>query len=133
MLVTRGAPGLQVAALQLQNLITIERLSASAEKNRELTAESQKTHLHNQQQIRCVGGATAKQAQGRNLKQLRHCIQIAEKLMDIPLLPIGQVLPPCGPFLASRMMYCFDLKKHAILIGQDSGYSEHIICCINHM
>jgi len=50
---------LQVAALQLQNLFTNERLSASAEKNRELTAESQKTHLHKQQLIKCVGELTA--------------------------------------------------------------------------
>ncbi len=53
--------------------------------------------------------------------------------MDIPLPPVEQVLSPCGPFLAGSMMYCIDLKNHAILTGLDSGYSEQIVCCINHM
>ncbi len=125
---------MQVAALQLQNMYTNERVSASAEKNRELTAESQKTRLHNQQLIKCVGELTAlsKHKEG-TFKQLRHCIQNAEKLMDTPLPPVEQVLPPCGPFLAGNMMYCFDLKKHAIFTGLDGGYSEQTVCCINQM
>jgi len=95
---------LQVAALQLQNMVANERLNASAQKNKELTAERQKTHVHNQQLIRCVVELTAisKSKEG-TLKQLRHCIQNAEQLVDIPLPPIEQVRPLCMPFIASRM------------------------------
>ncbi|KAA6427394.1 MAG: hypothetical protein FRX49_02058 [Trebouxia sp. A1-2] len=82
----------EVAALQLQNLRTNERLSASAEKNRDLSAESQRIQLHNQLLMKCMGELTAitKRKEG-TIEQLRHCIQNAEKLTDIPLPPTEQV------------------------------------------
>lgn len=82
----------EVAALQLQNLRTNERLSASAEKNKDLSAESQKIQLHNQLLMKCVGELTAiTKRKERTIEQLRHCIQNAEKLTDIPLPPSEQV------------------------------------------
>jgi len=91
-----------VASLQLQNLRTNERLSASAEKNKDLSAESQRIQLHNQMLMKCVGELTAitKRKEG-TIEQLRHCIQNAEKLTDIPLPPTEQVLLLCTLFLIS--------------------------------
>ncbi|DBB07234.1 hypothetical protein WJX77_004458 [Trebouxia sp. C0004] len=82
----------EVAALQLQNLRTNERLSASVEKNKDLSVESQRMQLHNQLLMKCVGELTAitKRKEG-TIEQLRHCIQNAEKLTDIPLPPTEQV------------------------------------------
>lgn len=75
------------------NLRTNARLSAVAEKNKELSAESHKTQLRNQLLMKCVGELTAisKRKDG-TIGQLRHCIQHAEKLTDIPLPPVEQVL-----------------------------------------
>lgn len=89
--------------MQLQNLRTNERLSASAEKNKELSAESQRMQLHNQLLMKCMGELTAitKRKEG-TIEQLRHCIQNAEKLTDIPLPPTEQVLLPCMLFLISN-------------------------------
>lgn len=93
---------MQVAALQLQNLRSNERLSASAEKHNDLSAESQRIQLHNQLLMKCVGELTAitKRKEG-TIEQLRHCIKNAEKLADIPLPPTEQVLLPCTLFLVS--------------------------------
>ncbi len=89
-----------MASLQLQNLRTNERLSASAEKNKDLSAESQRIQLHNQMLMKCVGELTAitKRKEG-TIEQLRHCIQNAEKLTDIPLPPTEQVLLLCTLFV----------------------------------
>ena len=83
----------QVSALQVLNLRTNARLSAAAEKNKELSTESHKTQLRNQLLMKCVGELTAisKRKDG-TIGQLRHCIQHAEKLTDIPLPPVEQVL-----------------------------------------
>lgn len=82
----------EVAALQSQNLRTNERLSASAEKNKDLSAESQRLQLHNQLLMKCAGELTAiaKRQEG-TIEQLRHSIQNAKKLTDIPLPPPEQV------------------------------------------
>ncbi len=91
-----------MASLQLQNLRTNERLSASAEKNKDLSAESQRIQLQNQMLMKCVGELTAitKRKEG-TIEQLRHCIQNAEKLTDIPLPPTEKVLLLCTLFLIS--------------------------------
>jgi len=119
-----------VAALQLQNLRTNERLSASAEKNKELSAESQRMQLHNQLLMKCVGELTAitKRKEG-TIEQLRHCIQNAEKLTDIPLPPTEQVLLPCMLFLISNGVL---LGAHRL----DRAFAVPVACqvyCMLHM
>ena len=75
------------------NLRTNARLSAVAGKNRELSAESHKTQLHNQLLMKYVGELTAiSECKDGTIGQLRHCIQHADKLTDIPLPPVEQVL-----------------------------------------
>lgn len=92
--------------MQLQILRTNERLSASAEKHKDLSAESQRIQLQNQMLMKCVGELTAitKRKEG-TIEQLRHCIQHAEKLTDIPLPPTEQVLLLCTLFLISTDIY----------------------------
>ena len=119
--------------MQLQNLRTNERLSASAEKNKDLSAESQRIQLHNQMLMKCVGELTAitKRKEG-TIEQLRHCIQNAEKLTDIPLPPTEQVL--LRSFL-SVLVYCLE---HTGLTGtaQTRAFAVPVarqVHCMLHM
>ena len=83
----------QVTALQMQNLRTNARLSAVTEIHKELSTESHKTQLQNQLLIKCVGELTAiSKRKDATIRQLRHCNYLAEKLIDIPLPPVEQVL-----------------------------------------
>ena len=109
--------------MQLENLRTNERLSASAEKNKDLSAESQRVQLHNQLLMKCVGELTAitKRKEG-TIEQLRRCIQNAEKVTDIPLPPTEQVLLPCTLFLIST-------GELLGALSLDSDCSNQSICC----
>ena len=113
--------------MQLQNLRTNERLCASAEKNKDLSAESQRIQLHNQLLMKCVGELTAitKRKEG-TIEQLKHCIQNAEKLTDVPLPPSEQVLLLCTLFLISTGVL---LGAHRL----DRDCSNQITCCTSRM
>ena len=82
----------QVSSLQSQNLCSTERLRAVSEKNQELSDQSQKMHEHNDLLIKCIGelSVVCKRKEA-TLQQLRHCIQTADTLSDIPLPPVEQV------------------------------------------
>jgi len=78
--------------LHSQGLCNTERLRAVAEKNQELLKESHKTQLHNQLLVKCVGELTAVcKRKELFLEKLRHCVQTADKITDIPFPPVEQV------------------------------------------
>lgn len=83
---------MQVAALKNLSLCSNERLKAMSEKNQELTAEAQKMYEDNHMLNKCVGelSVVCKRKQA-TLEQLRHYIQSADELSDIPLPPVEQV------------------------------------------
>lgn len=83
---------MQVASLQTQNVCINEQLKSLSDKNQELTAERQKLYEQNNMLIKCVAelSAVCKRKEA-TLGELRHCIQTADKLTDIPLPPVEQV------------------------------------------
>ncbi len=113
--------------MQLQNLSMNERLSASAKENKELSADSQTTQLHNQLLMKCIGELTViTKRKDETIEQPRHCIQHAEKLTDIPLPPIEQVVLSRRPFLIISDEL---LGAHRL----DGDFPKQSICCTSRI
>ncbi|KAL3151346.1 hypothetical protein ABBQ38_013179 [Trebouxia sp. C0009 RCD-2024] len=81
----------EVASLQTHNVCINEQLKSLSDKNQELTADRQKLYEQNNMLIKCVAelSAVCKRKEA-TLGELRHCIQTADKLTDIPLPPVDQ-------------------------------------------
>ena len=95
---------LQVATLKAGSLRTGERLRAITEKNQELAIEAQNINQHNQMRIKCIGELTVacKRSEGI-IEQLRHRLQTADSLSDIPVPDVEKVLQLLQPL---RLAQC---------------------------
>ena len=83
---------MQVVSLQHQNVCNSEKLKSVSDKYQQLTAERQMLYEQNGMLIQCVAelSAVCKRKEA-TLEELGNCIQTADKLTDIPLLPVEQV------------------------------------------